>query len=585
MRTVREKAPTSASRATWATWASRATSATCTDTRRWAAAVACLATTVAGCGDAGGRSERLDETSAAVTVENGVDYSWYRPSPSSLVSQGYKFVVRYASHDTTGKNLSKGEADALIAAGLDIVSNWEDGAQDALGGYGLGVSDAQAAEQQFAADGAPSDRPIYFSVDFDATPGDQTAINAYFDGVASVIGLARTGAYGGYYVIQRLFDAGKIKWGWQTYAWSGGQWDARAQLRQTQNGIAGGQMDEDESEADDFGQWGHSTPPPDQPRGYLDQATCTTVSGWTQDPQVATTSIFADVYYDGPAGASGAHGIRLTANVSRKDLCTAIGSCDHGFSMSLPRGAMDGKSHEVYAYGINHTAGGVDTLLTNSPKKLTCAAPAIAAGTVKRHIVNPTILSDWRFDTFVDEAPYTAAEIAAVPSGGDLAGAPDVVQASGDPAVYVVDDGHKRHIVSPDSLAAWRLTSADVKPISAAALAALTAGPDWPLEPLLAKDPNAPAVYLLDVPLSGTLGGDGGAAAHDAGGSGAGSGVDGGMGASGDDGGAGGSQDTVNGAGSGCAIAYSGASGADACLLVAASAIALGAIRRRPRSR
>ena len=47
----------------------------------------------------------------------------------------------------------------------------------------------------------------------------------------------RTGAYGGYYVIKRAFDAGKITWGWQTYAWSGGQWDARAQFRQTSNGI------------------------------------------------------------------------------------------------------------------------------------------------------------------------------------------------------------------------------------------------------------------------------------------------------------------------------------------------------------
>jgi MYXO-CTERM domain-containing protein len=535
---------------------------------------------IAGCGDAGGRSgERLDETSSAVTTETGVDYSWYRPSPSSLVSQGYKFVVRYASYDTTGKNLSKNEADALIAAGLDIVSNWENGSQDALSGYNLGVSDAKAADQQFAADGAPADRPIYFSVDFDATPGDQTAISAYFDGVASVIGLARTGAYGGYYVIQRLFDGGKIKWGWQTYAWSGGQWDSRAQLRQVQNGIAGGQMDEDQSEADDFGQWGHSTPaPPDQPRGYLDQAACTTVSGWTQDPQVPTTSIFADLYYDGPAGASGAHGIRLTANVSRQDLCSAIGSCDHGFSMPLPRSVMDAKAHDVYAYGINHTSGGVNTLLTGSPKTVTCAAPAIPAGTVKRHVVNPTILSAWRFDTFVDMATYTAAEIAAVPSGDDLATAPDIVQASGDPAVYVVDNGNKRHIVSPDSLAAWRLTSADIKPIPAADLAALVAGPDWPVDPLLAKDPSNPSVYMLDVPLSGVASGDGGASSSGSGGAVT---SDGGAVGYGDDGGWG-SQDTSNGASSGCTMAPTGTPGGAAWLVLAAGAIAL-ATRRRQR--
>jgi hypothetical protein len=456
---------------------------------------------IAGCGSGAPGSEETGQQSSADSTQNGVDYSWYRPSPSSLKSDGYRFVCRYLSHDTTGKNLSKSEADALIAEGIGVVSNWEDSATDALSGYDLGVSDAKAADSQDSADGAPSTRPIYFSVDFDATPGDQTAISAYFDGVASVIGLDRTGAYGGYYVVQRLFDAGKIKWGWQTYAWSGGQWDSRAQLRQVQNGIAGGQMDLDQAVADDFGQWGADlAAPPDQPKGYLDSATCATVSGWTQDPAVPTTSIDADVYYDGAAGASGATGIRLTANVSRQDLCKAIGSCDHGYSMPLPRSLLDAKAHDVYAYGINHTAGGVNTLLTGSPKSITCAAPSIAAGSVKRHVVNPTILSDWKFDTFVDMAPYSAAELAAVDDGADLASAPALVQASGDPAIYVVDGSYKRHVVNPDAFAAWRFASADVKSVTAASLAAIETGADWPAAPLLVKDPSDPAVYMLDVP-------------------------------------------------------------------------------------
>ena len=534
------------------------------------AGLAC-ATALAGCAlDTSRDAERTNETSEAVTSQTGVDYSWYRPSASSLASSGYKFVVRYASYDTTGKNLSKAEADELIAAGLNIVSNWENGSQDALSGYNLGVSDAQAAEQMFAADGAPATRPIYFSVDFDATPGDQTAINSYFDGVASVIGLDRTGAYGGYYVIQRLFDAGKIKWGWQTYAWSGGQWDSRAQLRQTQNGIAGGQMDEDQSEADDFGQWGnYSATPPDQPRGYLDTATCTTVTGWTQDPAVPTTAIFADLYYNGAAGASGATGIRLTAGVNRPDLCSAIGSCDHGYSMSMPRSLLDAQAHDVYAYGINHTAGGLNTLLSGSPKKVTCAAPPIPKGTVKRHVVNPTILSDWRFDTFEDMAPYTTAELAAVPDGTDLAVAPDIVQVSGNPAVYVVDESHARHVVNPDAFAAWRMTSMDIKPITAANLAALTSGPDWPVAPLLVKDPGNPAVYLLDVPLTTPTGADGGV------GSGGSS-----SGGSTDDGGAGGSVgenpdagswddggDAATGSSGGCSTAPVGHAGGGAWML------------------
>ncbi len=227
-------------------------------------AVVALAAWIGGCANP---NDFVDESSAAVTVRNGVDYSFARPSPSGLHAGGYTFAARYYSYDnsgTHGKILFAGEANALIAAGVDVVSNWEYGATDALGGFSSGAADAKEANTQAAAAGAPASRPIYFSVDFDATPGDQTAINAYMDGAASVIGLGRVGAYGGYYVVKRLFDAGKIKFGWQTYAWSGGQWDPRAQLRQVQNGItAAGDAnccDEDQSQADDFGQWGHAAP-------------------------------------------------------------------------------------------------------------------------------------------------------------------------------------------------------------------------------------------------------------------------------------------------------------------------------------
>ena len=58
-------------------------------------------------------------------------------------------------------------------------------------------------------------------------------------------------------MISHLFDAGLIGYGWQTYAWSDGQWDHRAQLRQYSNGhtIAGVGVDYDQSTAVDFGQW------------------------------------------------------------------------------------------------------------------------------------------------------------------------------------------------------------------------------------------------------------------------------------------------------------------------------------------
>ncbi|NUT23546.1 MAG: DUF1906 domain-containing protein, partial [Hamadaea sp.] len=198
---------------------------------------------------------------AHAATRKGIDYSWGRPDPSAIVAAGYSFVCRYVSWSTSGKNLTRTEAEALRAAGLDIVTNWEYSANEALNGYSAGVANAKEAHRQAIACGMPANRPIYFSVDFDATEAQQSAINSYFDGVASVLGRSRTGAYGGYYVIDRLFDAGKITWGWQTYAWSGGSWDSRAQLRQVQNGITvdGADCDRNEARATDFGQWGANT--------------------------------------------------------------------------------------------------------------------------------------------------------------------------------------------------------------------------------------------------------------------------------------------------------------------------------------
>ena len=461
-------------------------------------------------------NEPVSSTSSAITPTYGVDYSFARPSPASIVSGGFTFVCRYLSNDAS-KNLSASEAASLKAAGLDIVSNWEDGAMNALGGHAQGVADATTAASQASACGEPSTRPIYFSIDFEPVSSQTAAIEAYFEGVASVIGLARTGAYGGYGIVNQLFSDGKITWAWQTYAWSNGQWSGKAQLRQIENGIDDDEEDKDEAVATDFGQWGPGAPVT-APRGSLDEADCTSVAGWTQDTAEASTAIKADIYFNGAAGAAGTTAFELTAGNDRADLCTAIGSCDHGFSMTTPRGVMDGAGHEVYAYGINPTAGGANTLLPNAPKTVTCTAPPIPSGDVKRHVTSPTILTDWRFDTFQDEAPYTTTEIAAVQDGVDFGAAPRVVQVTGDPAIYVVDGLYHRHIVSPTSLTAWRFTGADVKPITAAALAALGDGPDWPETPLLAKDPSAPSIYLLDVPFPSTDAGHDGGSEADGGG-------------------------------------------------------------------
>jgi hypothetical protein len=292
---------------------------------------------VLGCGGSAGVGDDVSNRGEGVTGPGyGVDYAWARPAPSDLAAQGYGFVARYLSYDTTGKDLSAGEAADLTAAGLDLVVVWEWGAQDALQGYGLGVQHAQAADGEAQGVGQPAGRPIYFAVDFDAQPSDQGAIDAYFDGVASVIGHDRTGVYAGYGPVSRLFDDGKVAWGWQTYAWSYGQWDPRAQLRQIQNGIGpGGEMDEDQSMVDDFGQWGPAGGPsgPVQPPSCsvngvpgtcIDVGACAAMPGYVSTPG----------YCPGPSSEEcctavmGAPAAPPSCNVNGVDgTCIDVGAC------------------------------------------------------------------------------------------------------------------------------------------------------------------------------------------------------------------------------------------------------------------
>jgi hypothetical protein len=56
---------------------------------------------------------------------------------------------------------------------------------------------------QATACGMPHGSPIYFAVDFDATPAQQVPINAYLTGAASVLGKTCVGVYGSYYVCKR----------------------------------------------------------------------------------------------------------------------------------------------------------------------------------------------------------------------------------------------------------------------------------------------------------------------------------------------------------------------------------------------
>ncbi len=234
-----------------------------------------------------------------------------------------------------------------------------------------------------------------------------------------------------------------------------------------------------------------------QPKGFLDGADCNGVAGWAQDPSVPTKAIDTDLYFDGPAGDSAAISIRLLAGLDRPDLCTPLGSCNHAYSLPTPRGAMNGATHTVYAYGID-SAGGANTLLTNAPKSFSCAAPAIPPNVVKRQVGSPAILGAWKFSTFFDMATYDQAAVDGVPSAVDVPAAPSLIQATGAPEIDVVDGSERRPIADMTSFGAWRFTTDMVKEVDPSVFASFTQGLSWPATPLLIKSNTADAVYVLD---------------------------------------------------------------------------------------
>jgi hypothetical protein len=205
-----------------------------------------------------------------------LDYSFVRFTGAQLHDLGASAVCRYltvVNDSTRGKLLTRAEAEQLSAAGIGIVSNFEFKATDATGGYGKGKEYGALGLAQHGQAGGPSGRPIYFSVDWDVpdyapglpnTPEHALAklgpIADYFRGINEQVGGPQlTGAYGGYWAIKRLFEAGLVHWGWQTSAWSGGQWYPSATLRQKEYR---GSYDVNYTDADDFGQWRVNWTPP-----------------------------------------------------------------------------------------------------------------------------------------------------------------------------------------------------------------------------------------------------------------------------------------------------------------------------------
>jgi hypothetical protein len=189
--------------------------------------------------------------------QHGIDCAWAHPNYMQVAAAGIKFVARYVSNDPS-KDLTAQEAKDIAAHGMKRVLIGESTAGRAKEGHDAGVHDATKWLAQATAVGLPAKAPIFFAVDYELL--NNSEIGPYFDGVVSVMGLKRSGAYGGLNAIKYLFDSKRITFGFQTYGWSYGHWDPRAGLRQTQNGVplagaTGNWADFDLAVQENYGGW------------------------------------------------------------------------------------------------------------------------------------------------------------------------------------------------------------------------------------------------------------------------------------------------------------------------------------------
>lgn len=225
----------------------------------------------------------LDGRKAFAANPRLIDFAERRIPPDQIKSAGYDGVVNYVSESRPGANfeakpITREYADALRAAGLHIVSNFQYGKpgwpdpSDYTRGFDGGVADAQTALRLHGAAGGGASAPIFFSVDedIDANTWNGVAVQ-WFRGINSVLGVDRTGIYGHYQacgwairdgVIGRSSTAGH-RWAWQTKSWSHGEREPMAVLYQevvnspsNPSPLLGGiNVDLDEVLATDYGQW------------------------------------------------------------------------------------------------------------------------------------------------------------------------------------------------------------------------------------------------------------------------------------------------------------------------------------------
>ena len=224
------------------------------------------------------------------------------------------------------------------------------------------------------------------------------------------------------------------------------------------------------------------------PKGYLDGVACEGFAGWAQDPDAPTQSIDVQFFFDG-AGP-----LDVNANVSRKDLCAPLGSCEHAFAPLPPFGMLDGKPHVVNAYAID-SKNGSKAELAESPRTMTCPTPKLTG--VRRHVVDVPSFVAWKL-LVLDVLQLDDGALGAIRKIEDVPAAPELIRSDdGTPEVWIVDGRTKRHVIDPNSAAAWRFDLGASKVLPAAKVKMMPTGRPWPARPQMVRGTGA-EIDLLD---------------------------------------------------------------------------------------
>ena len=187
----------------------------------------------------------------------GLDEAWAKVTPQRAYDAGYRFIIGYISQDITGKNLTVADVATIHAAKMDVGLVYEYQTMSALGGAAQADIDAAIAISHAKGLGAPQGVCLYTAIDFNPLTGQLPSVRSYiarFSARCQAAGY-RSGPYASYAVCNDVKNIVSLLW--QTYAWSNGQWLPEADIRQTQNGVhvAGQNVDNDETEVSDWGQW------------------------------------------------------------------------------------------------------------------------------------------------------------------------------------------------------------------------------------------------------------------------------------------------------------------------------------------